>query len=106
MRRRRVPSTTALMAAYQETRERYDAAARYDLEAETERVLHRSRLSQPPTSARDVGTFSGGWQMRVALAKLLLRGPRVLLLDEPTNHLDLEARTWLEEFLTRPATRW
>jgi ATP-binding cassette subfamily F protein 3 len=53
----------------------------------------------PDQWERDCGTFSGGWQMRIALAKLLLQRPNVLLLDEPTNHLDIEARNWLEEYL-------
>ena len=52
---------------------------------------------------RDTGEFSGGWQMRIALAKLLLREPSILLLDEPTNHLDVESQDWLENWLNRYA---
>ena len=50
---------------------------------------------------RDTGEFSGGWQMRIALAKLLLKEPSLLLLDEPTNHLDIVSQQWLEDYLTR-----
>ena len=61
-------------------------------------VLHGLGFS--PSVWRDgCDTFSGGWQMRIALARLLLSDPDVALLDEPTNHLDLEARTWLADYL-------
>ena len=54
---------------------------------------------RPSDMERDTGEFSGGWQMRIAMAKLLLREPSVLLLDEPTNHLDIETVQWLEQWL-------
>ena len=87
-----------LLARYTDARARWDVHGSYDCESQAERVL----LGLGFTTAdftRDAGEFSGGWQMRLALATLLLRRPNVLLLDEPTNHLDLEARNWLEEFL-------
>jgi ATP-binding cassette subfamily F protein 3 len=92
------PEHDAVLAAYARARARWDAEGRYDCESEAERVLAGLGFSAPDL-ARDTGEFSGGWQMRIALAKLLLRRPNVLLLDEPTNHLDLEARNWLESFL-------
>ncbi|HLJ47508.1 MAG TPA: ABC-F family ATP-binding cassette domain-containing protein [Bryobacteraceae bacterium] len=70
----------------------------YALEAQVGAVL--SGLGFPSSDwQRRTEEFSGGWQMRIALAKLLLEQPNLLLLDEPTNHLDLEARNWLEEYL-------
>ena len=71
----------------------------YAIEAQVGTVL--SGLGFPHSEwQRRTEHFSGGWQMRIALAKLLLEKPNVLLLDEPTNHLDLEARNWLEQYLT------
>ena len=70
----------------------------YALEAQVGAVLTGLGFGRDDW-ARQTEEFSGGWQMRIALAKLLLQRPNLLLLDEPTNHLDLEARNWLEEYL-------
>jgi ATP-binding cassette subfamily F protein 3 len=92
-------------ADYEKKLERYSAVSQqfrlhggYALEARTGSVLLGLGFAQTDWS-RPCEDFSGGWQMRIALAKLLLKQPSLLLLDEPTNHLDLEARNWLEEYL-------
>jgi ATP-binding cassette subfamily F protein 3 len=92
------PQHDAVLASYADARARWDVEGSYDCESQAERVLLGLGFTTTDFT-REAGEFSGGWQMRLALAKLLLRRPHVLLLDEPTNHLDLEARNWLEEFL-------
>jgi ATP-binding cassette, subfamily F, member 3 len=87
-----------LLAEYGRLHDRYEALGGYTLDAEARAVLFGLGFRENDL-ARDTSEFSGGWQMRLALAKLLLRQPDVLLLDEPTNHLDLESVTWLEGFL-------
>src|SRR5439155_1219109 len=87
------------MERYMAVCEEWDHRGRYDTESEAEAVL-RGLGFRADDLDRDCAELSGGWQMRAALAQLLLRRPDILLLDEPTNYLDLEARTWLEEFLT------
>src|SRR5258708_21519747 len=70
----------------------------YEMEARVAEVLKGLGFSEEDQGRR-TEEFSGGWQMRIALAKLLLARPNLLLMDEPTNHLDLPARNWLEEYL-------
>ena len=77
---------------------RFHAHDGYALDAQVGSVLTGLGFSKDDW-ARRTEEFSGGWQMRIALAKLLLQRPNLLLLDEPTNHLDLETRNWLEEYL-------
>jgi ATP-binding cassette subfamily F protein 3 len=84
---------------YQRLEHEFRARDGYMLEAEVGKVLTGLGFHRDDW-ARHTEAFSGGWQMRIALAKLLLQKPNLLLLDEPTNHLDLEARNWLEEYLS------
>ncbi|MGA9354178.1 MAG: ABC-F family ATP-binding cassette domain-containing protein [Terriglobales bacterium] len=84
---------------YQKLEHEFRARDGYTLEAEVGKVLTGLGFNRNDWT-RQTEEFSGGWQMRIALAKLLLQKPNLLLLDEPTNHLDLEARNWLEEYLT------
>ena len=77
----------------------FQARDGYSIEAQAGAVLNGLGFRKEDWG-RDTSEFSGGWQMRIALAKLLLEKPNLLLLDEPTNHLDLEARNWLEGYLS------
>ncbi|ABB32764.1 ABC transporter related protein [Geobacter metallireducens RCH3] len=92
------PEHGALLDRYGHLQEEFRLRGGYAMEAEACRVLDGLGFL-PADRGRDCGEFSGGWQMRIALAKLLLKKPNVLLLDEPTNHLDIEARNWLEGYL-------
>ena len=78
--------------------EEYDHLGGYALEAQAREVLHGLGFDDDRIDG-DVGALSGGWKMRVAMARVLLGRPDVLLMDEPTNHLDIESIIWLESFL-------
>src|SRR5512132_80233 len=88
----------AMLERYSELQENFRRLEGYSIDLKITTVLRGLGFS-PDDFDQPSETFSGGWQMRIALAKLLLGRPGLLLLDEPTNHLDLEARNWLEEYL-------
>ena len=87
-----------LLERYAEVTDRYKHLGGYEIDARVADVLKGLGFSLSDQQ-RQTEEFSGGWQMRIALAKLLLARPTLLLLDEPTNHLDLPARNWLEDYM-------
>ena len=87
-----------ILEPFGEVQARFEELGGYALDAKAREVLHGLGFTQEMMEA-DVGQLSGGWKMRVALARILLMRPDVMLLDEPSNHLDLESLIWLEQFL-------
>ena len=94
----RADEMDAIIAQYGEVQHRFEELDGYALEGRAREVLAGLSFSQEMMDG-DVGALSGGWKMRVALARILLMRPDVMLLDEPSNHLDLESLIWLEHFL-------
>jgi ATP-binding cassette, subfamily F, member 3 len=92
------PEYQQISERYHHVQSEFTARDGYNIESRVGAVLTGLGFRREDW-ARRVEEFSGGWQMRIALAKLLLEEPNLLLLDEPTNHLDLEARNWLESYL-------
>jgi ATPase subunit of ABC transporter with duplicated ATPase domains len=87
-----------ILERFGEVQEEYEHLGGYALEAQAREVLHGLGFEDERIDG-DVGHLSGGWKMRVAMARVLLMKPDILLMDEPTNHLDIESIIWLEEFL-------
>ncbi len=94
----RADEMDGIIARYGDVQGRYDELDGYALDARAREVLDGLGFSQEMMDG-DVGKLSGGWKMRVALAKILMMAPDVMLLDEPSNHLDIESLIWLETFL-------
>jgi ATPase subunit of ABC transporter with duplicated ATPase domains len=88
----------SILARFGEVQEEYEHGGGYALESQAREVLHGLGFDDERIDG-DVGELSGGWKMRVAMARVLLGRPDVLLMDEPTNHLDIESIVWLEDFL-------
>ena len=88
-----------ILARFGQVQEDYEHLGGYALESQAREVLHGLGFDDERIDG-DVGELSGGWKMRVAMARVLLGRPDVLLMDEPTNHLDIESIVWLEDFLT------
>jgi ATPase subunit of ABC transporter with duplicated ATPase domains len=94
----RADELETLVERFGQVQARFDELGGYGLEARAREILAGLGFS-PEAMDQDVGALSGGWKMRVALARILLMAPDALLLDEPSNHLDLESIIWLEAFL-------
>src|SRR5438045_3176275 len=94
----RADEMDAILARFGEVQEAYEHLGGYSLEAQAREALHGLGFHDDQIDG-DVGALSGGWKMRVALARVLLGRPDVLLMDEPTNHLDIESIIWLEHFV-------
>ena len=94
----RADDMDTILERFGEVQEEYEHLGGYALEGQAREVLHGLGFDDERIDG-DVGQLSGGWKMRVAMARVLLGKPDVLLMDEPTNHLDIESIIWLEEFL-------
>jgi ATPase subunit of ABC transporter with duplicated ATPase domains len=94
----RVHEMEKILDRFGAVQEEYEHLGGYALEAQAREVLHGLGFEDERIDG-DVGTLSGGWKMRVAMARVLLGRPDILLMDEPTNHLDIESIIWLEDFL-------